>query len=60
MNVFEMTKEKSNPSIWIFIVVAAVLMLCTVGPWTTWSKVIDGRQRRRDPKTPLNAGKADA
>ncbi|KAL9074959.1 MAG: hypothetical protein Q9161_001889 [Pseudevernia consocians] len=60
MNVFEITEDRSNHSIWIFIVVAAILMLLTVGTWTTWSKVIDDNQGRRHPRSVLNAAKAEA
>lgn len=55
MNVFQITEDKSNPSIWVFVVVAAVIMLFTVGTWTIWSRMFDDKQRRKDRKSTLNA-----
>ena len=60
MNVFEITEDKSNHSIWIFVVVSAVLMLFTVLTWTTWSRVTDDKQRRKDLRIVLNAGNGEA
>lgn len=60
MNVFEITEDKSNHSVWIFIAVAAVLMLFTILTWTTWSRVTDGKQRRKDLKSILNTGNGEA
>ena len=41
MNVSEITRVKSYLSIWIFVIVAIVLMVLTVGVWTMWSKAFD-------------------
>ncbi|KAM0802622.1 hypothetical protein BDR22DRAFT_971259 [Usnea florida] len=60
MNVFQITEDKSNPSVWIFIVVAAVMMLFTIGVWTMWSRMLDDKQRRRYLRTIINGGKAAA
>ena len=60
MNVFQITEDKSNPSIWIFIVVAAVMMLFTIGVWTMWSRMLDDKQRRRSLRIIISGGKATA
>ena len=55
MNVFEITEDTSNHSIWIFFVVAAVVMFFTVGAWTIWSIVLDKKLLGRDRKKVLKA-----
>ena len=60
MNVFQITEDKANPSIWIFIVVAAVMMLFTIGVWTMWSRMLDDKQRREYLRIVMNVGKVGA
>ncbi|KAL8806857.1 MAG: hypothetical protein Q9200_004894 [Gallowayella weberi] len=53
MNVGEITGAESHHAIWSFVIVAAVLMLLTVGAWTLWSRLLNKKQkRRRLPENP--------
>lgn len=53
MNV---TEIESGHSIWLFCVLAAVLMLLTVGAWTAWSAILASERRRNGLKHIASSG----
>ena len=53
MNVVEIG---SGHSIWLFFVLAGVLMLLTVGAWTAWSAILTNERRRTGLKHITSSG----
>ena len=53
MNVVEIG---SGHSIWLFFVLAGVLMLLTVGAWTAWSAILTNERRRTSLKHITSSG----
>ena len=56
MNVFEITQDRSGHSIWMFFVVAAVLVLFTAGAWTMYFAIQADNRHRRGLKNMMTSG----